>query len=128
MYLTNESKHEYRFKDHGPKYLTNGDNIDLGIVVITPNEEHPCHMHEHQEESFLALEGECEVWVDGELVVLKQGDYLICEKGESHYFRNVTDKNFKAVFIKAPHLDFKDSVYINWKPGEEFDKTKIIEK
>ena len=41
MYLTKESDHEYRFGDHGPKYLTRGDNVDLGIVVITPGEAHP---------------------------------------------------------------------------------------
>ena len=121
MRLTNENEHEYRFGDHGPKYLEKGSNIDLGVVVITPNEEHPCHAHERQEESFLGLEGECEVWVNGKLVVLKPGDYLACEIGEAHYFRNVTDKNFKAVFIKAPHLSDKDSVYIDWKPGQAFN-------
>ena len=123
MYLTNEQEHEYRFKDHGPKYLTKGKNVDLGVVVITPGEAHPCHKHEHQEESFLGVEGECSVYVDGEKITLKQGDYLICEPGESHMFINDSDKNFKAVFIKAPHLDFRDSVYIDWKPGEVFHKT-----
>ncbi len=53
MHLTNENKDEYRFKTHEPKYLTDGTtNVDMGIVVITPNEEHPCHKHEYQEESF----------------------------------------------------------------------------
>jgi quercetin dioxygenase-like cupin family protein len=124
MKLTSEKEHDYRFGDHGPKYLTEGKRVDLGIVVITPGESHPCHRHEHQEESFLALEGECEVWVDGELVVLRAGDYLICEPGEAHLFRNVSDMNFRAVFVKAPHLEFKDSVYIDWEPGREFVKEK----
>ena len=122
MKLTSEKVHEYRFGDHGPKYLTKGERVDLGIVVITPGESHPCHRHEHQEESFLALEGECEVWVDGERVLLKAGDYLICEPGEAHFFRNVSEKDFKAVFVKAPHLEFKDSVYIDWEPGQPFVK------
>ncbi len=122
MYLTNEKEHEYRFKDHGPKYLTKGPNVDMGVVVITPGEEHPCHKHEKQEESFFVLEGECAVYVDGKKVVLKEGDYLICAPGEAHYFHNESDKNFKAVFIKAPHLEEKDSVYIDWKPGQEFIK------
>lgn len=129
MYITNENNHEFRFGDHGPKYLTNGTtNVDLGVVVITPGENHPCHAHEHQEESFLGLEGECNVWVNGELVVLKSGDYLSCGPGDSHYFENITDSNFKAVFIKAPRLDFKDSVYIDWKPGLVYDKTKLVVK
>jgi quercetin dioxygenase-like cupin family protein len=122
MYLTKEDDHEYRFKDHGPKYLTRGENVDLGIVVITPGEAHPCHKHTKQEESFLALEGVCDVWVDGKRIVLSKGDYLICEQGEAHFFNNTYDEDFKAVFIKAPHLDEKDSVYIEWKPGQTFVK------
>jgi quercetin dioxygenase-like cupin family protein len=123
MHLTNENQHEYRFGTHGPKYLTDGtSNVDMGVVIITAGESHPCHKHTQQEESFLALEGECEVWVDGELVVLKAGDYLVCEAGEAHFFRNVTTENFKAVFIKAPRLEFKDSIYLDWKVGEKFIK------
>ncbi|MEH6824027.1 MAG: cupin domain-containing protein [Motiliproteus sp.] len=124
MYLTNEREHEYRFGTYGPKYLTNGPKVDLGVVVITPGEAHPCHKHVQQEESFLVLEGECAVYVDGEKVVIKQGDYLRCEPGESHLFRNESDANFKAVFIKAVHVEEKDSVYIDWDPdsGQPFPK------
>ena len=118
MYLTNESEHEYRFGTYGPKYLTNGPKVDLGVVVITPGETHPCHMHKTQEESFLVLEGECAVYVNGEKVVIKQGDYLRCDPGEAHLFTNETDSDFKAVFIKAAHCTEKDSVYIDWKPGQ----------
>jgi quercetin dioxygenase-like cupin family protein len=123
MHKTNEKNHEYRFGTHGPKYLTNGtSNVDLGVVVITPGESHPCHKHVKQEESFFALEGRCDVWVDGELVVLEAGDYLVCAPGESHYFHNTSEHDFKSVFVKAPHLDEKDSVYIEWLPGQVFVK------
>lgn len=122
MRLTNENEHEYRYKTHGPKYLTNGPFIDMGVVVIGPGEEHPCHKHLKQEESFFVLEGVCSVYVDGEKVVLKKGDYLQCEPGESHMFINETEESFKAVFIKAAHSDVKDSVYIDWKPGQKFIK------
>lgn len=124
MYLTNEREHEYRFGTYGPKYLTTGPRVDLGVVVITPGEAHPCHKHVTQEESFLVLEGECAVYVDGEKVVIKPGDYLRCEPGESHLFRNESDTDFKAVFIKAAHVEQKDSVYIDWSPdsGKPFPK------
>jgi quercetin dioxygenase-like cupin family protein len=123
MYLTNENDHSYRFDTFGPKYLTNGPKVDLGVVVITPGEVHPCHKHKTQEESFLVLEGECAVYIDGEKVVIKQGDYLRCDPGEAHLFANeTTDTSFKAVFIKAPHMEEKDSVYIDWKPGQPFIK------
>jgi mannose-6-phosphate isomerase-like protein (cupin superfamily) len=122
MKLTNENEHEYRYKTHGPKYLTQGPMIDMGVVVIGVGEEHSCHKHEHQEESFLVLEGACAVYLDGKRVVIQKGDYLQCDVGESHMFINEFNEPFKAVFIKAPHLDFKDSVYIDWKPGMEFIK------
>ena len=122
MKLTNESDHEYRFGTHGPKYLTKGPKVDLGIVVIGVGEQHPCHKHTKQEESFLVLEGECAVYVDGKRVLIKKGDYLQCAVGESHLFKNESDASFKAVFIKAPHLEEKDSVYIDWEPGREFIK------
>lgn len=123
MLKTNETNHEYRFGTHGPKYLTNGtSNVDFGVVVITPGESHPCHKHIFQEESFFALEGRCDVWVDGKLVVLEAGDYLVCAPGEAHFFHNTSNASFKSVFVKAPRLDEKDSVYIDWTPGMEFTK------
>lgn len=122
MKLTNENDHEYRYKTHGPKYLTKGEHIDMGVVVIGVGEKHPCHKHTKQEESFLVLEGECAVYLDGKRVVIKKGDYLQCDIGESHMFINESDKEFKAVFIKAPHLKEKDSIYIDWEPGMEFVK------
>jgi quercetin dioxygenase-like cupin family protein len=90
----------------------------MGVVIIGVGESHPCHKHEHQEESFLVLEGECAVYLDGKKLVLKQGDYLQCEKGEAHMFVNESNAPFKAVFVKSPHREEKDSVYIDWKPGE----------
>ena len=122
MKLTNEDEHEYRFGTHGPKYLTKGPKVDMGVVVIGAGEEHPCHKHERQEESFFVLEGQCAVYLDGKRIVIKEGDYLQCDLGEAHMFINEFDKPFKSVFIKAPHFEEKDSTYIDWKPGEEFNK------
>jgi quercetin dioxygenase-like cupin family protein len=123
MRLINDKDFEYRFGTHGPKYLTEkGPKVDLGVVVITPGEKHPCHKHVKQEESFYVLEGECAVYVDGEKVVIKEGDYLQCAPGEAHMFINESDKMFKSVFVKAPYFEVKDSVYIEWEPGQEFIK------
>lgn len=123
MRLINENDYEYRFKTHGPKYLTqNGPAVDFGVVVITPGEKHPCHKHVKQEESFFVLEGECDVWIDGKKITIKKGDYLQCAPGESHMFINESTSIFKSVFIKSPYQEVKDSVYIKWKPGQEFIK------
>jgi hypothetical protein len=45
---------------------------------------------------------------------------MVCAPYEAHYFENVSDSNFKAVFVKAPHPVNKDSVYVDWKPGQAF--------
>ena len=122
MKLTNENDHEYRFGTHGPKYLTKGPMVDMGVVVIGIGEKHPCHKHVYQEESFFVLEGECAVYLDGERIVIKKGDYLQCDLGESHMFINESNKEFKSVFIKSPHREIKDSIYIDWEPGQDFPK------
>ena len=36
MLKANENDFSYRFGDNGPKYLIQGPNIDLGLVVIQP--------------------------------------------------------------------------------------------
>lgn len=127
MKLTNEKDHEYRFGDNGPKYLGRGDYTDFGVVIIKAGDGYDTHMHERQEEAFFALEGKCDVYVNGEKLTMVQGDYLQCEPGDAHTFQNPYDENFKACFIKAPYSKEKDSVYIDWKPGEPFDKTKVTD-
>ena len=119
MILTNENEHEYRFGDNGPKYLCRGPMMDFGVVVIQPNQDFDAHKHETLEESFFVLDGQCELHLDGELIVLKKGDFIQCEPGDTHYFKNTFDEPFKACFIKAPHVA-KDSVYVDWKPGQPF--------
>jgi len=122
MILTNENEHEYRFGDNGPKYLGRGPFTDFGVVIIQAGQDFDTHKHTKQEEAFFVLEGRCDVYVDGKCVPIKKGDYLQCEPNEAHYFKNSYDEEFKAVFIKAPHLSEKDSVYIDWRPGQEFEK------
>ncbi len=39
MLKANENDFSYRFGDNGPKYLIQGPNIDLGLVVIQPGQE-----------------------------------------------------------------------------------------
>ncbi len=51
MLKANENDFSYRFGDNGPKkkkkkkYLIQGPNIDLGLVVIQPGQEFQNHYH-----------------------------------------------------------------------------------
>ncbi|MEN1936336.1 cupin domain-containing protein [Paenibacillus sp. 102] len=110
MLKVNEEDFSYRFGNHGPKYLLKGPNIDLGIVVIQPGQEFQNHYHTTCEEIFYALEGEIDFYINNERVPVKQGDVLQVRPHESHYLINHSDQIFKAVFIKSPHLQEKDTV------------------
>ena len=73
MLKANENDFSYRFGDNGPKYLIQGPNIDLGLVVIQPGQEFQNHYHTTCEEVFYALEGEIDFYVNNERVPIKQG-------------------------------------------------------
>ncbi|MFM1652525.1 cupin domain-containing protein [Brevibacillus sp. B_LB10_24] len=112
MYKVHESESEYRFGDHGPKYLMRGSQIEFGIVVLKPGQEFQNHYHEHYEENFFVLEGKVDFYVDGSLHTLEKGDLLRCDKREAHYLINPYDADFKAVFVKAPHVTERDYVEV----------------
>ena len=117
MFRTDEKSHAYRHGDHGPKYLQRGPYSDIGVVVLQPGQSFPAHRHERIEESFLTIEGEVHMYVDGTPYVLKVGDFLRCETGEFHYVVNRGDVPWKAVFIKSPY-DPTDSTPVVWVPSE----------
>lgn len=104
MFKTSESDNEFRFGDNGPKYLVRGPWCDIGVVVLKPGQEFRNHRHISASEAFLTLEGEVHLYLDGELHRLGAGDLLRCDPNEAHYVVNHGDKDWKAVFIKAPHV------------------------
>ena len=72
MLKAHENDFSYRFGDNGPKYLIQGPNIDLGLVVIQPGQEFQNHYHTTCEEVFYALEGEIDFYVNNERVPLNK--------------------------------------------------------
>ncbi|MGF9966165.1 cupin domain-containing protein [Bacillus rhizoplanae] len=110
MLKVNEEDFSYRFGDNGPKYLLKGPNIDIGVVVIKPGQDFQNHYHTTCEEIFYALEGEIDFYVNHVKVPIKKGDVLQVRPHESHYLINRSSQNFKALFIKSPHLQEKDTV------------------
>ncbi|ENQ3106988.1 cupin domain-containing protein [Bacillus cereus] len=110
MLKVNEEDFSYRFGDNGPKYLVKGPNIDIGVVVIKPGQDFQNHYHTTCEEIFYALEGEIDFYINHVKVPIKQGDVLQVRPHESHYLINRSSQNFKALFIKSPHFQEKDTV------------------
>lgn len=110
MIRTSEKEHEFRRVDHGPKYLIKNENFDMGVVVLKPGQEFDKHYHAIATETFLTLSGEVHMYVDHELHILRAGDVLQCDPHEAHFFKNNSLEDWKAVFIKAPHVE-NDSLY-----------------
>lgn len=112
MKKVNEREFEYRFGDNGPKYLTKGPNVDLGVVVLKPGQDFPNHYHTVCEEVFYILEGNIDFYINGEQVKAEPGDMIQCSPGDTHYLINTSSTAFKAIFIKSPHIAENDSVVI----------------
>ena len=55
--------------------------------VLTAACNPPVHVHEVEDEAWYVLEGEMEVVVNGESVLLGPGSYALAPRGVDHYFR-----------------------------------------
>ena len=95
------------------------------ILVLLPKQTHPAHFHKLKEETFLVLEGELDIWLDGKHKQMKKGDKLTVFPGVWHSFSSETGCILEEISTTA----FKtDSVYkddeINKKTVDE-RKTKV---
>lgn len=115
--MINEKEVPYRFDGiSGPKYLLRGPQVDIGMVIIMPGEDFTTHYHDEVEEDFFTLEGTVEIYVDEKKIILKEGDLIHVAPKTHHYLRNVSDRPWKAVFVKSPY-DPKDKIDVDWLPG-----------
>lgn len=109
---------ELRFGDWGPGYLSQAEHAAFGTIVLRPGDEFANHLHEHHEESFLAVEGEAELWIDREGPVrLAAGEFVSCPPNVEHFLRNTSGAPFRALFIKAPGVA-ADKIDRPWHPGD----------
>ncbi|TCP29569.1 mannose-6-phosphate isomerase-like protein (cupin superfamily) [Scopulibacillus darangshiensis] len=113
MFKVGEHERSFRFGDNGPKYLTKGPNVDVGVVVLKPGQDFQNHYHTTCEEIFYVLEGAIDFYINDHHVPMKQGDMLQVRPTESHYLINSSEQDFKAVFIKSPHIEARDSINVD---------------
>ncbi|MGD9607375.1 MAG: cupin domain-containing protein [Leucobacter sp.] len=110
---------QLRFGDWGPGYICQSDDAAFGLVVLRPGDEFGNHLHERHTESFVVLEGTAEIWIDRtQRVVLGEGEMLRAEPGEEHFVRNVSDRPFRALFVKTPWVD-GDKIDRPWAPDSD---------
>lgn len=114
-----ESEVEYRFDGiSGPKYLMRGPRSDFGMVVLMPGEDFQAHYHRTIEENFFTLEGNVDIYINGEMWTLERDMLCHVPPMTPHYLINRGDVPWKAIFVKAPY-DPKDKVNVDWLPGDE---------
>jgi len=112
------SRAQYRGGDWGPAYLVQGPSSDIGVCRLRPGDEMANHLHDHCDESFIVLEGECTLWVNcQDKHAMTVGDVYRCEPGEMHYLVNESDALFEIAFIKSPASP-GDTVTLPWLPGQ----------
>lgn len=110
---------ELRFGEWGPAYLSQDVHAAFGTVVLRPGDAFGNHLHEHHTESFIAVDGEAEVWIDRtHRLTLCVGELLHAGPGEEHFLRNTSDAVFRAIFIKTPWVD-GDKIERPWEPGAD---------
>lgn len=105
MYILNENERDYRFGDHGPKYLMKGPRMNFAVVQFQAGQDFPAHYHNIMEENFFILEGEIDITVDGVLNHLKQGDFIHIEPSEVHYCINNSSNVMRMISTLAPFED-----------------------
>ena len=78
------------------------------ILYQFPKQEHPEHYHKLKEETFILLEGDLEVKLEGKKHILSKGDMLTIEVGRKHSFYSKSGAIFEEISTEH-HTD--DSYY-----------------
>ncbi|GHV81954.1 hypothetical protein AGMMS49991_05120 [Spirochaetia bacterium] len=102
MYIVDEKDEEYRFGDHGPKYLMRGPRMNFALVQFMPGQDFRAHYHEVMEENFYILEGSVTIVVDNVPHTLTQGQFIHIEPKEAHYVINTSSTVVRLVATLAP--------------------------
>ena len=104
MERVNEHECEFRFGDHGPKYLLRGPRLEWGIIRLQPGQALGPHKHGEVEETFYFEAGTPVMVVNEQHYRVVAGDAFRLEPGESHNIVNDTDTLAHIIFIKCPYL------------------------
>ena len=110
MYLVDSKDKEYRFGDHGPKYLMQGPRMSLGLCRLRPGEIYRPHVHRIMEEDFYVLKGQLRVEVDGTCILAEEGQMVHIEPGDFHTCSNPGDEDNEYIIACAPFS--KDDKYL----------------
>jgi quercetin dioxygenase-like cupin family protein len=69
----------------------NGANVSFFVVQFSPGKGPDKHRHPY-EETFIVLDGDIEVIIDGETRMIRSGTIVIIPAGSWHEFKNRSEK------------------------------------
>jgi mannose-6-phosphate isomerase-like protein (cupin superfamily) len=103
MERVNERDQEFRFKDHGPKYMFRGPHMEWGIILLKPGQELGLHLHNETEETFYIIKGNPKMIINEEEYRSSIGDAFKIDPLEKHNLVNDTSNEIRVIFIKVPY-------------------------
>lgn len=78
------------------------DNLAVFEDIVAPGVGPGRHIHHHQDETFMFLEGEFIAEVDGKSYTFQPGDVAFVPKGTVHAFKNVGKTTGRLRYIFSP--------------------------
>jgi quercetin dioxygenase-like cupin family protein len=84
---------------------------ELEVVIVPPHTTMRSHYHRERTEVLFVLHGESEVFIGEKRHPSGPGDAFICEPGESHYVRNMSDQDFRILVFKIDLPSEDDTVW-----------------
>jgi quercetin dioxygenase-like cupin family protein len=101
------------------------ENVLVRIWRYGPGHEMAYHRHREQEEVYqLVSGGPQEVFVDGEVVTVEDGDWLRLPKDTPRRIQNHSDREAVWLTIAAPPgAGITDGIRLNPETGEEIPRT-----
>lgn len=76
--------------------------ISIVDSVAPPSFGPPRHVHRKEDETFIVLSGEIEVWLEGTLTVVGPGQSAFVPRGSEHTFRVIGDRPCRHLVILTP--------------------------
>ncbi|MBS1870254.1 MAG: quercetin 2,3-dioxygenase [Actinobacteria bacterium] len=112
----------YWFLNDYVEMLATGEDTEgrytLFEVNGPPGDEPPLHLHHNDDEAFLVLEGELEVWIGSTHTTLRPGDYALLPKGVPHIYRVSSAEPARWLVLLAP-AGFDNFLRAVSRPAEE---------
>ena len=82
--------------------LKTGGAMGMFEVVTPPGDGPPRHIHHAEDEAFIVLTGELEVWMNGETSFAGPGQTVFIPRGAEHAFRNCGAAPSRHIAIVTP--------------------------